>query len=100
MDAIGECKDNGKEIFPSSIAGLFDENELVEFNAVLSSGDNVYGSDGEEKYFKDCSAIIRKDDIEKELKILNETYRNETDLSKRRELVKAIFELTKESNKL
>lgn len=100
VEAIEESKGNGKEIFPSSVAGLFDENELVEFNAVLSSGDNVYGSDGEEKYFKDCSAIIRKDDIEKELKLLGEAYRNETDLSKRRELIGTISDLTKESNKL
>ena len=55
---------------------------------------------GEEKYFKDCSAIIRKDDIEKELKLLGEAYRNETDLSKRRELIGTISDLTKESNKL
>ena len=100
VEAIEECRDNGKEIFPSSIAGLFDESELVEFNAVLSSGDNVYGAGGEEKYFKDCSAIIKKDDIEKELKILNDAYRNETDVSKRRELIKAISDLAAQSNKL
>lgn len=93
-DIINEAKENEKPIFPSSIATLFGENELVEYNAVLSSGDNVFGSDGETRYFSDCVSKMMKNKLETELAQLNEVFRAETDTEKRKEIVGAIAKIT------
>ena len=76
------------------MAGLFDESELVEYNAVLSSGDNVFGSNGESRYFADCFSKIMKDKLEGELAQLNEVFKAETDTGKRKEIVTAIAKIT------
>ena len=93
-DIINEAKENEKPIFPSSIATLFDTEELVEYNAVLSSGDNVFGSDGETRYFSDCVSKMMKNKLETELAQLNEVFRAETDTEKRKEIVGAIAKIT------
>lgn len=93
-DIINEARENEKPIFPSSIATLFGENELVEYNAVLSSGDNVFGSDGETRYFSDCVSKMMKNKLETELAQLNEVFRAETDTEKRKEIVGAIAKIT------
>ncbi len=93
-DIINEAKENEKPIFPSSIATLFDTEELVEYNAVLSSGDNVFGSDGETRYFTDCVSKMMKNKLETELAQLNEVFRAETDTEKRKEIVGAIAKIT------
>ena len=92
-DIINEAKENEKPIFPSSIATLFGENELVEYNAVLSSGDNVFGSDGETRYFSDCVSKMMKNKLETELAQLNEVLRAETDTEKRKEIIGAIAKI-------
>lgn len=93
-DIISESKENGKRVFPSTVATLFGENELVEYNAVLSSGDNVFGSDGETRYFSDCVSKMMKNKLETELAQLNEVFRAETDTEKRKEIVGAIAKIT------
>lgn len=93
-DIINEAKENEKPIFPSSIATLFDTEELVEYNAVLSSGDNVFGSNGETRYFSDCVSKMMKNKLETELAQLNEVFRAETDTEKRKEIVGAIAKIT------
>ena len=93
-DIISESRENGKRVFPSTVATLFGENELVEYNAVLSSGDNVFGSDGETRYFSDCVSKMMKNKLETELAQLNEVFRAETDTEKRKEIVGAIAKIT------
>ncbi len=93
-EIISQNREEGKEIFPSSLSGLFDEGELIEYNAVLSSGDNVFGTRGEKQYFKDCAAALLKQDFENELKALNDVYRSETDTSKRKQIVAEIAIIT------
>ena len=87
-------RESGKEMFPSALAGEFAENELESFNAVLATGDNVFGTPTEKKYFADCVLALKKEAIEKELKELNAVYSGESDLGKRKEIVLAIAELT------
>ena len=93
-DVIADGIESGKRIFPSTVAALFGEDELAEYNAILSSGDNVFGSDGEVRYFNDCVAKIMKNKLENELKQLNEVFRAETDTEKRKEIVAAIAKIT------
>lgn len=93
-DVISDCREQGKAVFPSAAAELFGEDELSEYNAVLSSGDNVFGGEGEKRYFADCAAMLIKNKLENELAQLNEVFRAETDTTKRKEIVAAIAKLT------
>ena len=93
-DIISESREEGREIFPSTVAKLFNEEELVEFNAVLSSGDNVFGGKTEEKFYSDCVSTIKRESLTRELKELNEIFATETDTEKRKQIVKMIAEIT------
>ena len=93
-DIVCENREQSKEIFPATVAKLFDEQELVEYNAVLSSGDNVFGSKTEERFFSDCLNKVKKAGLENDLKELNVVFAQETDLEKRKQIVKMIAEIT------
>ncbi|MBQ7643099.1 MAG: DNA primase, partial [Clostridia bacterium] len=88
LAAIADGYYDGKEIFPSTLASLFKEEELEEYNAVLSAGDNVFGTFGEKRFFDDCVNILRQSGYEKALKTLSERFASETDVEKRKETAK------------
>lgn len=93
-DMVTESRENGTRLFPASVSAALSEDELAELNAVLSSGDNVFGSDGEARYFTDCVSLIMKNKLESELAQLNEVFKTETDTAKRKEIVSAIAGIT------
>ena len=93
-DIVAEYREDGKEIFPSTVAKLFTQDELVEYNAVLSAGDNVFGQKSEEKFFEDCLVKIKKDSLTSDLKELNAIFTQETDTEKRKQIVIMIADLT------
>ena len=80
--------------FPSELSGEFAGDELVEYNAVLSAGDSVFGTRGEIRYFIDCVNSLKKETLENELKELNAIFAGETDTEKRKQLLLAISDLT------
>ena len=91
-DIVSEYREDGKEIFPSTVAKLFSEEELVEYNSVLASGDNVFGTKSEERFFNDCLQMIKKESLTSDLKELNKLFAQETDLEKRKEIVACILQ--------
>ncbi len=93
-DVVAEYREEGKEIFPSTLAKLFSEEELVEYNAILASGDNVFGLKSEDRFFNDCLHKIKKESLSNDLKELNAIFAKETDTEKRKEIVKMIADLT------
>ncbi|MBQ7374294.1 MAG: DNA primase [Clostridia bacterium] len=98
-DVVEEYRESGKEIFPSTIAKLFSQEELVEYNAVLASGDNVFGLKSEERFFKDCLTKIKRESLASDLKELKIIFAQETDTEKRKEIVKMIADLTAKLSK-
>ncbi len=74
--------------------GLFNSDELVEVDKVLTSGENVFSGGGERKYFEDCLKTLRIDETEKELDALNEAFSKERDVTVRNALVKSIQDKT------
>ena len=93
-ETLASYREEGKEAFPSELSGSFSGDELAEYNAVLSAGDSVFGTQGERRYFIDCVNALKKETLENELKELNAIYAAETDLDKRKELLPAIAEVT------
>lgn len=99
-DVVEEYREDGKEIFPSTVAKLFTEEELVEYNAILSAGDNVFGQKTEEKFFEDCLIKIKKESLTNDLKELNAIFSQETDTEKRKQIVIMIADLTAKLSKI
>lgn len=93
LNKLAEMISDGN-VRAEELGGLFDENELVEIDKVLKSGENVFSSKNERKYYEDCLNILKIDETEKELKALNDSFSKETDISVRNTLVKAIQEKT------
>jgi DNA primase len=93
-DIVTECREDGKEVFPSTVAKLFSEEELVEYNAVLASGDNVFGFKAEERFFEDYIAKSEKESLSNDLKEFNTIFSQEAYLKERKQLVKMIGDLT------
>ena len=93
LNKLAEMISDG-DVRTEELGGLFDENELVEIDKVLKSGENVFSGKNERKYYEDCLNILKIDETEKELKALNDSFSKETDISVRNTLVKAIQEKT------
>ena len=94
-DILASYREAGKEVFPSELSGEFAGDELVEYNAVLSAGDSVFGTRGEIRYFIDCVNSLKKETLENEIKELNAIFEGETDTEKRKQLLVAIANVTK-----
>ena len=93
LNKLAEMISDG-DVRTEELGGLFDENELVEIDKVLKSGENVFSGKNERKYYEDCLNILKIDETEKELKALNDSFSKETDISVRNTLVKATQEKT------
>ena len=85
---------DGDDVKIEDLCSYVLESELVELNEILVSGDNVFDKPFEEKYFKDCMSIIKRSNLEEEIKVLNVEYKNETDTQKRREIADLILKKT------
>lgn len=70
------------------------EEGLEELNVIMVSGDNIFDTNVEVKYFKDCVTQLYKTNLESEIKLLNEEYKKETDLEKRRQIALIISKKT------
>ncbi len=93
-DIISDYRDRGKDIYPATISSLIKEDELEEYNAVLSSGDMIFGERIEEKYFGDCLALLEQQRLKSELSALNKLFEEETDIEKRKNIAKMIATVT------
>ncbi len=78
----------------TSLSEILGEENLEELNAVLSAGENIFDKNFEEKYFSDCVIQVKKGNLESEIALLNEEYKRETDLSKRKEIALIISKKT------
>ncbi|MBO6264368.1 MAG: DNA primase, partial [Clostridia bacterium] len=92
-EIISDSLAEGKEIFPASVSGLMNDDELDEYNAVLSSGDNVFGTAAEERYFQDCTSLLLNARLNSDLEALKKLFAEETDTEKRKNIAKMMADL-------
>ncbi len=85
---------DGEELRTEDLVSFVEESELVELNEILVAGDNIFDKEFEEKYFSDCVAIIKRTNLEDEIKALNVAYVKENDMQKRREIADLILKKT------
>ncbi len=94
-DKIAEyVLDNDYDIKTEKINEIVGEEGLEELSNLLSSLDTVLDKPSEEKFFNDCVVIIKRANIQNEIKSLNEEYLKETDADKKETIANAISKLT------
>ena len=78
----------------SELGSVFSQEELAEIDRVLNSGEIVFDTSSEKKYFQDCLKTLQIDELEKEIDALNIAFEQEQELSARQILIKHIQEKT------
>ena len=91
---------DGEDIKTEDICSFVDESELIEVNEILQAGDNVFDKEFEEKYYIDCVTIIKRSNLEEEIKALNIAYVKETDMQKRLAIADMIQKKTSKLSKI
>ncbi len=83
---------NGLKV--SEIGSVFSQDELAEIDRVLNSGEIIFDTNSEKKYFDDCLRTLQIDELEKEIDALNSAFEQEKEISARQMLIKHIQEKT------
>lgn len=83
---------NGLKV--SELGSVFSQNELAEIDRVLNSGEVVFDTPTEKRYFDDCLKTLQINELEKEIDALNLAFEQETEISARQILIKHIQEKT------
>ncbi len=78
----------------SELGSVFSQDELAEIDMVLNSGEVVFDTPTEKRYFDDCLRTLQIDELEKEIDALNLAFEKETEISARQLLIKHIQEKT------
>ncbi len=78
----------------SELGSVFSQDELAEIDRVLNSGEIIFDTKSEKKYFEDCLRTLRIDELEKEIDALNSAFEQESEISARQMLIKHIQEKT------
>ena len=95
VDYLCDKRDAGETPSPSQIFDLFDSDQ-PEINAILQLNDGVAleGEQGE-KYFNDSIRVLKRYELEKQIKELNDDYAKSLDVEERKRIAYRIQELTK-----
>jgi DNA primase len=89
----------GERIRPSELFEQLDESS-EELNEILdlSYGDKLTGEIAE-RFFLDSVSAIEREDVEREIATLNESYAKETDENKRKEIAQMLVECMRRRNR-
>lgn len=79
---------------PSELLKAVGDEGTEELNAVLTAGEKIFGTQAEEKYYKDCVLTVKRSNLENEIKELNKLYEAEIDLAKRQAIADMILTKT------
>ncbi len=85
-----ELFDANKSFDGVALTEVFGENYLTELNSILLRADEIYCTDGNDKYYKDCLRFVKRSNLESDLKYLDDYCKAETDLDKQMKIIKKI----------
>ena len=78
------------DVTPKDLFAIIGEDGAEELNSVLIAGETIFGKPTEAKYFNDCVTVIKKSNIQAEIKQLNAMYKKEPNLIKKQEIAELI----------
>ena len=78
------------DVTPKDLFAIIGEDGAEELNSVLIAGETIFGIPTEAKYFNDCVTVIKKSNIQAEIKQLNAMYKKENNLIKKQEIAELI----------
>ncbi len=93
--AILAFLDEGIEIDAARITEKLGEDYLAELTALLGKTDEIYCSEGYERYYKDCVKYVKRNNLETDLKYLEEYCQAETDVTKQLQTIEIIQKKSK-----
>ncbi len=85
-----ELFDASKSFDGVVLTDILGEDYLTELNLILLRADEIYCTDGNEKYYKDCLRFVKRSNLESDLKYLDDYCKAETDLEKQMKIIKKI----------
>lgn len=85
-----ELFDADKSFDGVALTEVFGENYLTELNSILLRADEIYCTEGNDKYYKDCLRFVKRSNLEADLKYLEDYCKAETDLDKQMKIIKKI----------
>lgn len=97
---LAEKQKLGERIRPSELFEFLDE-DCAEFNEILdlNYGDKLDGEIGE-RFFNDSVKTLKKLEIDRKLESLNQAFKQEDDIERRKEITKQISDLVLKKKKL
>ena len=95
FDYMMECNQNNKVYTVSSIFDMFEVDENNDIKQIINFNFNEFLGK-EEIYFKQSLARIRNTGLQLEIERLTQAFKQETDLTKRREIASKLSLVTKE----
>lgn len=81
-------------VLPEELYSVVGSSGVEEISAILSAGDETFGTKIEEKYYLDCIYNLKKYNLESEIERLTKAHSKEIDLEKRKELAILIAKTT------
>lgn len=85
-----EKADNGEELFPSMLFDEVEESGVEELNLILLAGECIFGTETEEKYYKDCLLKLETESINADVAFLGEEYKKVQEIEARNKIAQLI----------
>ena len=97
---IAEREKLGERVQASDLFEVLEEDD-AELNAILDLNyEDKLSGENAERFFQDCVKTLKREALEKEIALLNEQLNAETDLEKRKTILKKIAVNAIKSNQL
>ncbi len=87
---IFDKTDNGEDLVPSMLFDIIGSDGAKELNEILTSGDLIFNTDAESRYYNDCVIKLVTDSLNNDINALRSMHDNEMDTKKRRSIVQII----------
>ncbi|PWM70353.1 MAG: DNA primase [Bacillota bacterium] len=99
-DYLAECKKEGKTPKPNVLYDIVEGEDRAELSAVLALELTERRDYDEARYFDDCVKTLKRGNLEREIETLTKLSESETDIERRKELVKRLMESVSALNRL
>ena len=87
---IFDKTDNEEDLVPSMLFDIIGSDGAKELNEILTSGDLIFNTDAENRYYNDCVIKLVTDSLNNDINALRSMHDNEMDTKKRRSIVQII----------
>ena len=77
------------------LTAVLGEDYLTELNLILLRVEEIYCTDGNDKYYKDCLRFVKRSNLESDIKYLQDYCKAETEVDKQMKIIVKIQQKSK-----